>query len=96
MYGGEPGKGLVFLGLALGGATLALVSASNVATCDYDSYASSCGQPDYGLAYVGLGISAFSWIVSMVDASAAARRYNAKHGITTADITPVTGLARNG
>ncbi len=72
---------------------------SNIDTCDYSGYggyASNCGDPDYGLVYVGLGISAFSWVASMVDASGAARRYNAKHGINTADITPVISPARNG
>jgi hypothetical protein len=97
MYAGEPGKGLVFLGLGLGGAALAVSAASNIATCDYSGYGGyDCVEPDYGLVYVGLGIAAFSWIASMVDASRAAHRYNVKHGISTADITPVMGPARNG
>jgi hypothetical protein len=96
MYAGEPGKGFVLLGIGLGGAALAVSAASNVETCGYGGYAGSCGEPDYGLVYVGLGISAFSWVASMVDASRAAHRYNVKHGISTADITPVIGPARNG
>ena len=96
MYAGEPGKGFVLLGIGLGGAALAVSAASNVETCGYGSYYDTCGEPDYGLVYVGLGVSAFSWVVSMVDASRAAHRYNVKHGINTADITPVISPARNG
>jgi len=64
IYAGETGKGLLLLGTAVA----APVVGYSLSTWD-----------DMTPYYIGLGVTAVSWIYSIVDASNAARRANRRH-----------------
>ncbi len=73
LYAGETKKGAVLMTTELVGAGLVI---HELATCD-ELLTEGCDNVKLGLgAVLALG----SWIVSMVDAPGAARRYNEKHG----------------
>ena len=73
LYAGETKKGAVLMTTELVGAGLVI---HELATCD-ELLTEGCDDVKLGLgAVLALG----SWIVSMVDAPGAARRYNEKHG----------------
>jgi hypothetical protein len=96
-YAGEPGRGVGYLLLGVGGAAVAYAGAYRTGNCSDGYYSYECYEPDDTLIGVGIGTAAFAWIISMVDASAAARRYNTKWGLTRqVAVRPVIAPARNG
>jgi hypothetical protein len=98
MYSGETGKGLVLLGVGLGGIVLgtAMTTSSIGASCS--GY--SC-QDDTNYVPMAAGYLAFlgSWIYGIVDADDSAHRMNARRGIAwlgSGDLVPVVAASREG
>jgi hypothetical protein len=72
LYAGETKKGVVLMALELAGAGLVI---QELATCD-ELLTGGCDDTKMG---VGAVLALGSWIVSLIDAPSAARRYNEKH-----------------
>lgn len=73
MYAGESGTGLLLLVV---GASAPFIGAA-LSSCDYDTYSYSCNTTPL---YIGIGVSAFTWLYSVADAGKAARRTNQENG----------------
>jgi hypothetical protein len=73
IYAGETKKGVVLMATELVGAGLVI---HELATCD-DLLGGECNDVKMG---IGTVLALGSWIVSLVDAPGAARRYNEKYG----------------
>lgn len=73
MYAGESGTGLLLLVL---GVAAPFIGAS-LSDCNYSVYDYSCS---YTPLYIGIGLSAFTWLYSVADAGKAARRTNQQNG----------------
>jgi hypothetical protein len=73
LYAGEMKKGVVLMATELVGAGMVI---HELATCD-ELLTGGCADVKLGLGAV---LAVGSWVVAMVDAPGAARRYNEKHG----------------
>jgi hypothetical protein len=86
LYAGETKKGVVLMATELVGAGLVV---HELATCD-ELLTGGCDDVKLGLGAV---LAVGSWVVSMVDAPGAARRYNEKHGRAQPIVDIEPGLA---
>ena len=82
----------------LGGAVIAYSGAMQGADCTYDYYSGSeCDAPNDTMVAIGAGVSVMAWVISLVDAHSAARRYNEKWGLTRqVGVHPMIAPTRNG
>lgn len=68
-YAGEGGTGLALL--AVGGGSVGVGYA--LSSCETDQLTTEC---NYTPLYIGLGINAVTWLVSVIDGTQAVHRYN--------------------
>ncbi|HEU0302715.1 MAG TPA: hypothetical protein VFR37_24855 [Longimicrobium sp.] len=100
MYAGETQKGLMLLGVGLGGLVLgtAMTSSSAGISCDEDVI--SC-EDDTNYLPMAVGYLAWlgSWIYGIVDADDSAHRMNAQRGLArlmSGDVVPMVASSGDG
>ncbi|MGH7616900.1 MAG: hypothetical protein ACREPM_06700 [Gemmatimonadaceae bacterium] len=91
MYAGEPVRGIALLAATTGIAAWAVTS-SHTYHVDYTCKIRDCldksQDPNYQTLGVGLGVAGAVWLYSLIDASHAANRENARATAQTAARTP--------